>query len=114
MIKSAKEKRISHISLATSPLIFPATFVEALQKRIFSAGIIPHISLSGIDSEIMKNAREIGMEKYIPKIEKFLKSNLTKTKSKLKNNQKTIKKIIKVKLGPNNVHDILDSLEIEH
>ena len=54
------------------------------------------------------------MEKYVPKIAKFLKSNLIKTKSKLKNNQKTIKKIIKVKLGPNNVHDILDSLEIEH
>ena len=114
LIKSAKEKRISHISLATSPLIFPSTFVEALQKRIFSAGIIPHISLSGIDSEIMKNAKEIGMEKYVPKIEKFLKSNLTKSKSKLKNNEKTVKKIIKVKLGPNNVHAILDSLEIEH
>ena len=42
------------------------------------------------------------------------KSNLTKSKSKLKNNEKTVRKIIKVKLGPNNVHTILDSLEIEH
>ncbi|MDC0186735.1 thiamine biosynthesis protein [Candidatus Nitrosopelagicus sp.] len=114
LIKSAKEKRISHISLATSPLIYPSKYVETLQKRIFSAGIIPHIPLSGIDSEIMKNAKEIGMEKYISKIEKFLKINFTKSKTKPIKNEKITKKTIKIKLGPNNVHTILDSLEIEH
>ena len=114
LIKSAKEKKISHISLATSPLIYPSKYVETLQKRIFSAGMIPHIPLSGIDSEIMKNAKEIGMEKYISKIEKFLKINFTKSKTKPVKNEKITKKIIKIKLGPNNVHTILDSLEIEH
>ena len=54
------------------------------------------------------------MEKYIFKIEKFLKIDLTKAKSKSRNSKKTIKKIIKINLGPNNVHTILDSLEIEH
>ena len=114
LIKSAKEKKISHISLATSPLVYPSKYVETLQKRIFSAGMIPHIPLSGIDSEIMKNVKEIGMEKYISKIEKFLKNNFTKSKTKPIKDEKTTKKIIKIKLGPNNVHAILDSLEIEH
>ena len=114
LIKSAKEKRISHISLPTSPLIYPSKYVETLQKRIFSAGMTPHIPLSGIDSEIMKNAKEIGMEKYISKIEKLLKNNFTKSKTKPIKNEKITKKIIKIKLGPNNVHTILDSLEIEH
>ena len=114
LIKSAKEKRISHISLSTSPLIYPSKYVETLQKRVFSAGMIPHIPLSGIDSEIIKNAKEIGMEKYISKIEKFLKNNFTKSKTKPIKDEKTIKKTIKIKLGPNNVHTILDSLEIEH
>ena len=114
LIKSAKEKKISHISLATSPLIYPSKYVETLQKRIFSAGMIPHIPLSGIDSEIMKNAKEIGMEKYISKIEKFLKIDLVKSNKKASKNEKITKKIIKIKLGPNNVHTILDSLEIEH
>ena len=114
LIKSAKEKRISHISLSTSPLIYPSKYVETLQKRIFSAGMIPHIPLSGIDSEIMKNAKEIGMEKYISKIEKLLKNNFTKSKTKPIKNEKITKKNIKIKLGPNNVHTILDSLEIEH
>ena len=113
-IRSAKEENISHISLATSPLIFPLTYVKTLQKEIFAAGIIPHISLSGIDSEIIKNAKEIGMEKYITKIENFMKTNFTKSKPKLNKKQKTSKKIIKIRLGPNNIHTILDSLEIEH
>ena len=113
-IRSAKEENISHISLATSPLIFPLTYVKTLQKQIFAAGIIPHISLSGIDSEIIKNAKEIGMEKYITKIENFMKTNFTKSKLKLNKKQKTSKKIIKIRLGPNNIHTILDSLEIEH
>ena len=113
-IRSAKEKKISHISLVTSPLIFPSTYVEKLQKRVFDAGIIPHISLSGIDSEIIKNAKEIGMEKYVSKIEKFMKTNFTKSELKLNKKEKISKKIIKIKLGPNNVHTILDSLEIEH
>jgi hypothetical protein len=114
LIKSAKEKKISHISLATSPLIFPSTYVESLQKRVFTAGMIPHIPLSGIDSEIIRNAKEIGMEKYILKIEKFFKINFTKSKIKLNKKAKMEKRIIKVSLGPNNVHTILDSLEIEH
>ena len=58
-IRSAKEKKISYISLTTSPLIFPSTYVETLQRRVFGASMIPHIPLSGIDSEIIKNAREI-------------------------------------------------------
>ena len=88
--------------------------METLQKRVFAAGIIPHISLSGIDSEIIKNAKEIGMKKYVLKIEKFMKTNFTKFKSKPNKKEKTLKKIIKIRLGPNNVHTILDSLEIEH
>ena len=46
--------------------------------------------------------------------EKFLKINLAKPNQKASKNEKITKKIIKIKLGPNNVHTILDSLEIEH
>ena len=114
LIKSAQENKISHISLVTSPLIFPSIYVETLQRKIISSGIIPHISLSGIDSEIFENAKEIGMEKYISKVEKFVTTNFTKSIPKPYKKEKIVKKTIKVTLGPNNVHTILDSLEIEH
>ena len=113
MIRTAKQAKISHVSLSASPLIFPSSHVETLQKRVFTTNLIPQIPLSGIDSEIIKNAKEIGMDKYISKVEKFAKTNFTKVKSK-SNKGKISKKIIKIKLGPNNVHTILDSLEIEH
>ena len=78
IIKSAKQAKISHVSLSTSPLIFPSNYVETLQKQVFSANLIPQIPLSGIDSEIIKNAKEIGMEKYISKLKSLLKRTLQK------------------------------------
>ena len=113
LIKSAKEKKITHIATAISPLIFPSTFSHTLQKRIFDEKIISHISLAGIDSGILDNAKEIGMEKYLERIDKLSKMKFTKLKPK-SNQKKSVKKTIKVKLGPNNIHTILDSLEIEH
>ena len=58
--------------------------------------------------------KKLEWKKYISKIEKFLKIDLVKSNKKASKNEKTTKKIIKIKLGPNNVHTILDSLEIEH
>ena len=113
LIKSAKEKKITHIATAISPLIFPSTFSHTLQKRIFDEKIISHISLAGIDSGILENAKEIGMEKYLERIDKLSKMKFTKLKPK-SIQKKSVKKTIKVKLGPNNIHTILDSLEIEH
>jgi len=113
LIRSAKQEKISHVSLATSPLVFPSVHVETLQKRVFSDNLIPDIPLSGIDSEIIKNVKEIGMGKHISKIEKFVKMNFTKSKIR-QNKGKISKKTIKIRLGPNNIHTILDSLEIEH
>ena len=114
LIKYAKENKISHIAPAISPLIFPSTLSQTLQKRIFSEKMTPHISLSGIDTGILENAKEIGMEKYLDKIDKLSKMKFTKSKTKSIQKKRSIKKTIKVKLGPNNIHTILDSLEIEH
>ena len=114
LIKCAKENKVTHIAVAVSPLVFPSTFIQTLQKSIFDAKIIPHIPLSGIDSEILENAKEIGMEKYLEKIDKLAKMTFVKSKIKSIQQKKSIKKIIKVKLGSNNIHAILDSLEIEH
>ena len=113
LIRAAKSEKISYVSLATSPLVFPSVYVETLQKRVFNANLNAHIPLSGIDSEIIKNAKEIGLGKHISKIEKFVKMNFKKSKIK-QNKGRISKKTIKIRLGPNSVHTILDSLEIEH
>ena len=114
LTKYAKENKISYIAPAISPLIFPSKFSQTLQKRIFNEKIIPHISLSGIDAGILENAKEIGLGKFLDKIDKLSKMKFTKSKIKSIQKKKFVNQTIKIKLGPNNIHTILDSLEIEH
>ena len=51
LIKFESKKKISHISLALHPNFSIYRVIETLQKRIFTQGFIPHISLSGIDRD---------------------------------------------------------------
>ena len=118
LTKIAKKEKISHISLSISPLIFPSEFIKKLQLQIFEDKLIPFIPLSGIDGGIFENAKEIGLEKYIKKIEKILRTKIVQKHEKIISNkivneiiQK--KKTVTVKLNPNIIHEILDSLEIK-
>ena len=102
------------VSLALTPLIFPEKFIENSMKKVLHKKKIPIMPLSGIDNRLFDDAKEIGLERNIKKIEKFVTQNFKKLSSSSKNQTgyslKT-KKIIEVRVGPNNVHDILDSLE---
>ena len=119
LLKIAVKEKISHIMLSLSPLIFPSTVIKKLQEHAFRLGLTPHIPLSGIESGIFINAKEIGLEKYIPKIEKLLRTKIVdkNTKKVSENSIRNIlknRRIVTVKLGPNVVHEILDSLEVDH
>ena len=117
--KIATREKILNVSLPVSPLNFPSSLIMKLQTRLFELGLMPYIPLSGIGSEIFGNVKEIGLEKHISKIEKILQAKIT-DKHKKKVSNKIINKILKnkkdvtVRLGPNIVHEILDSLEVEH
>ncbi|MGI0003226.1 MAG: thiamine biosynthesis protein [Nitrosopumilaceae archaeon] len=115
----AKSNKIRKISLSLSPLIFPSNFVNSIIKRVFKKNFIPWLPLAGLDRDIFDNAREIGLEKYIVKIEKManLKFNgkaYEKEAQKIANQAIKTKKVVSVIVGPNNVHDILDSLKVDH
>ena len=118
MIRSAVLNKIKRISLPLSPSIFPQPFIDRMIKKVNQKKIIPQISLSGFDENILDNAKELGLEKYLEKIEKLGKM---KFNSNLKNSSENIVKkalktnqVVSVKVGPNNVHDILDSLTTNH
>jgi len=113
-------KKINIVSLPISPLIHPSSFIEYLIKNIFNDRLIPYIPLCGLDDSIMDNAKEIGLEKHLAKIDQQTKNKLNfqqvrnqKLMQSVNTSLKTRKRI-QVKLGPNNVHDILDSLKIDH
>ena len=117
--KIAAREKISHVALPVSPLVFSSTFIQNLQTKIFEKGLVPHISLSGIDMELFDNANEIGLEKYVIKIEKMLRKKIgdlpnKKVSDRTINNILISKKTVKVKLNPNMLHQVLDTLQIKH
>ena len=106
-----------HISLPLSPLMFSLEKIDNIMNKIFECKKIPIIPLAGLDTNLFEDAKEIGIERNIHKIEKLFSSKTIQS-SDLSNKEldsvlKT-KKRIDVVIGPNNIHDILDSFEENH
>ena len=89
-------------------ILFRSIIVVVFLSILFLAPLLKnsnfntsHLAVIEINGLISSNTKA-SAENIIPLLEKASK------------NEKITKKIIKIKLGPNNVHAILDSLEIEH
>lgn len=115
----AKSNKIKKIALSLSPLIFPSNFVNNIIQQVYRKNFIPWLPLAGLDRDVFDNAKEIGLEKYVTKIEKLasLKFNgkTYEREAQIVANQAVkTKKVLSIKIGSNNVHDILDSLKVDH
>ncbi|RNJ78176.1 MAG: thiamine biosynthesis protein [Nitrosopumilus sp. H8] len=102
-----------HVSLALSPLVFPTEFIEDVSRRVFESGRVPIVPLAGVDDGLFEGAREMGLERGIARLEKMAGMTFKAgvfSKKAVKDAVST-KRSITVRIGPNNVHDILDSLE---
>jgi len=106
----------SRISLALSPLVFSSDFIDNSSKIVFEREKIPLIPLAGVDSNLFDDAKEIGIEKNMKKLEKliFTSNEIPSFLKKEVDYAIKTKKTISIKVGFNNVHDILDSLEENH
>ena len=120
LVQIAITNNAKRISLALSPLIYPVDFVESLTKQVYSKNLVPYFPLSGLDDNVFETAKEIGLEKYLSRIEKLGGSNFSNFKQSTKKIEKIVKetimskKNILVNVGPNNVHDILDEVRTDH
>jgi len=117
LVHEAKANQLSYVSLALSPLVFPQEFIENSMKNVFQNNKLPIIPLSGIDTQLFVDAKEIGLEKQILKLNGTILKDLKKIPKMPDQNVKNViktKKTVNVLIGPNNVHDILDSLEENH
>jgi hypothetical protein len=111
----AKLEKIKRVSLPLSPLAFPLWLVDENVNIVLQNGCLPWIALAGIDDSIIKTAKEIGLGKHLHKIEKLGKIKFEKTRPDGKISDVVAKsmrgkKSVTIKVGPNNVHDILDSI----
>lgn len=117
LLNEAKSNDLNFISLALSPLIFPQEFIEYLMKKIFEKNKIPFFPLNGVDNVLFDEAKEIGVEKQISKINKIITMKFPESPNFSPKDVKyslNNKETVEVKIGPNNVHDILDSLQENH
>mgnify|MGYP000675217301 CR=1 FL=1 len=104
----------NRVSLALSPLVFSSDFIDNSLKLVFAKKKIPILPLTGVDTVLFDEAKEIGLERNMKKLEKVVTITTNEippfSKKEVEFALKTKKKIT-IKIGPNNVHDILDSLE---
>jgi adenylyl- and sulfurtransferase ThiI len=119
ILSAAILNHIKRVSLAVSPLIFPQSFIDKIFSRVYQKNIIPHTPLLGLDENILDCAKEIGLEKYLPRIEqlgkmKFNSGAIGKNAIKIAQQALKTKRVVTVTVGPNNIHDILDSLQTNH
>jgi len=116
MIHEAKLNKLDYISLSLSPLIFSQKSIEFFMKKIFQNKKIPIMPLFGTDNRLFEDAKEIGLENNLQKIRKIVSMDLSDVPNILKESKSLlkIKETVKIKVGPNNVHDILDSLQQNH
>ena len=117
MLRLSKENKIDHVSIAISTLVFSLDFIDKSIKRVFENGLIPVLPMNGIDEGLFYDAKEIGLEKNISNIKKIILSNASNNpnfSTKVVNEAIKSKKVISVDVGPNNIHDILDSLDENH
>src|SRR5437879_9213464 len=101
-------------------MIFTAWFIEYNTKVILKKDLIPWFPLLSVDNSIFENAGELGLEKYRSRIQnlcklKFRGNSIQKDKiHKVSQIAMKTRKIIIVKTGTKNVHDIIDSLKSNH
>jgi len=120
MVSIASSKKINRVALPILPFALPVWFVEDSMKAVFQKNLTPWLPLAGMDSSILENSRQIGLEKYLTNLENLSKSKFTKRNIPKKKIQKNVSDALKslesisLTVGPKNVHDIIDSLRMNH
>ena len=111
----AKNSKIQRIALPLSNQIFPIEFTDSISKFVYKSGLISHFPIQGLEDDIRSMAREFVLEKYFAKINVYKDSKFARIEqTQFKNNASDAlknKQVISIKIGPNNLHDILDSIK---
>ena len=75
LLHEAKSNQLSYVSLALSPLVFSQEFIEYSIRKVFRNNKLPIMPLNGVDFKLFEEAKEIRLEKHIPKMNKIILMN---------------------------------------
>jgi len=111
MCDVAKKGGVTRVGLALCPLVHPAWFIDKNSELVRKSGLSPWVLLAGIDQGIIKTAKEIGLGKYLGRLEKLGALYSAKESAIPQDTVQKAKKSgrgIILRAGPNNVHEMLD------
>ncbi len=107
----------NRVSVALTPQIHSLDFIDGVVRMMFEREKIPVLPLAGAGSVLFEDAKEIGLDKNMKKLQKFItginNDEIPPFSKNVVESALNTKKVVSVTVGPNNVHDILDSLEEE-
>lgn len=114
LIKNAESYNISHVSVPVFPLTLSNGFVDDLASRVFGKKKMPILPLSGLDLGVFADARELGLERHFQRMTKLFSRQYEDAGFARKDLDMVLgsRQEVSMRIGPNNVHDFLDSLEI--
>lgn len=111
----AKRSKIQRIALPLSNQIFPIEYIDSITKFINNAAMTPHFVMQGLEDNIRDMAKEFVLEKHFGKIRIYREPGFSSIEQTQFSDNALYasknKQTITVKIGPNNLHDILDSIE---
>lgn len=114
MCELAKEYKIQRVGLALSPLAYPAWFIDANTEIVRRGRLSPWLLLSGIDGDLIRAAKEMGLGKHLRRIERFGTMKFTKDGADVAQLLQRAKKSriqVALRVGPNNIHEMLDQIK---
>ena len=110
-VREAALHDIPYVSLPVSRMLFPGDATDALSNSVSSAGRVPLVTLPADDSRLLQILGELNLSDKYPRIRSLISKKHTLTrKPDGTDSTPAGRQVISIRTGPNNLHDILDSL----
>lgn len=111
----AQKSGIARVSVPITNQMFPIGFVDSISCLLSERGAVPYLPLEGKEDYIRSMAREYVLEKFLGRIKIQRNSGFPDVAAARFEDSASgaleTGRAIHIKPGPNNLHDILDSLE---
>ncbi len=106
-IDSARRAGIRRVCVPTSPLVHAEETSDALIERVRAAGLAASLPLAGVESRIDSHAAAAGIGSMARHIERACAARPSRSHA---SPRELDRRTISLRVGPNMVHDALDSL----
>ncbi len=103
----ARRDGIGHVALPLTPLIHPPEEIDAAVAEVAEAGARAHVPLGALEGEIFRAAGEIGLGKFLPRIEALAGADFSGPR-RAEAPGGSVRATVGG--GPNAVHDLLDGV----